>query len=241
MRGNASLRSTSVTLALAGAAGVLLAWWIATTDAGGGGGRIASPLDTATEGWNLLTDSVFWDAAAVTALRGGAGLLLAVMVSVGAAFALARNRFVNAAAEPLVSLLYPVPRVALFPIATLALGFGAAPQISLVALECFFPLTVTLYAGLRSVDRNVIWLTWNADAGRLRTAGITLRLALPSLFTGFRITAPLMLTLAVATQMFTGGSDGLGYLIVDATARLQTATPSPSPSWWESSGSVSTA
>lgn len=144
------------------------------------------------------------------------------MSSTVLALLLARSRIVNAALEPLMSLLYPVPRIALYPVAVVALGIGAASQVALVAIECIFPLTVAFYAGLRSIDRNMLWVARNVNAGLVRTSALMLRIALPALLTGLRIAAPLMLVVTVAAQMFTGSSDGLGYLILSSSARFMT-------------------
>lgn len=210
-----------------GTLGVLIAigvWWLASsTVVSSGGGRIPSPWVVTENAGRLLTSSAFWQALGVTALRGGVGLLIATAVSIVLSLLLARSRVVNAALEPLVSLLYPVPRIALFPIVALVLGIGFASQAAIVAVECMFPITVALYTGLRGIERNMVWLARNASLGPVRTGLLLLRLALPSLFTGIRIAAPLMITLTVAAQMFAGSSDGLGYLILSSAARIQTA------------------
>ena len=56
------------------------------------------------------------------------------------------------ALRPLVigSQAVPVPVIA--PLVILVLGFGLAPKVLLVALVCFFPVTINLYDGLRAAD-----------------------------------------------------------------------------------------
>lgn len=225
MRGDATrLARQKFVRGLAGAIGLIAIWWVVSEMfIGGGGGRVPSPLVVGERAVDLLSSARFWDATATTFLRGAFGLLLALAGSILLAFLLVGSRIANAALEPAISLLYPVPRIALFPIAVIALGIGAVSQITLVAVECIFPLTVAIYSGLRSVDRNTVWLARNASIGMLRTAALMFRMALPAVFTGLRIAVPLMLTLTVATQMFTGSADGLGFMIVQSSARFQTA------------------
>ena len=80
------------------------------------------------------------------------GLALAVAAGVALALAMHLSPGVRRALRPLVigSQAIPVPVIA--PLVILVLGFGLAPKILLVALVCFFPVTVNLYDGLRAAD-----------------------------------------------------------------------------------------
>lgn len=225
MRDEKRRRRSAIARGVVGVIAVLVVWYLAALFLqGGGGGRLPTPVTVAQQLIALVTDDQFWEALAITLGRSFVGLGIALVASIVLAFLLARSRVMNAALEPLISVLYPVPRIALFPLAVIALGVGTVSQATLVALECLFPLTVTIYAGLRSIDRSVVWLAQNNDVGAIRTWALMLRMALPSVFTGLRIAVPLMLTVMVAAQMFAGSSDGLGYLIQLSAARIQTAT-----------------
>ena len=80
------------------------------------------------------------------------GLALAVAAGVALALAMHLSPGVRRALRPLVigSQAIPVPVIA--PLVILVLGFGLAPKVLLVALVCFFPVTVNLYDGLRAAD-----------------------------------------------------------------------------------------
>ena len=58
----------------------------------------------------------------------------------------------------------PIPVIA--PAVILVLGFGLAPKVLLVALVCFFPVTINLYDGLRDVDPDARKLLRTFDATR---------------------------------------------------------------------------
>ena len=77
---------------------------------------------------------------------------LAAAVAAGAALAVAMHLSptLRRALRPLVigSQAVPVPVIA--PLVILVLGFGLAPKVLLVALVCFFPITINLYDGLRA-------------------------------------------------------------------------------------------
>jgi putative hydroxymethylpyrimidine transport system permease protein len=130
---------------------------------------------------------------------------------------------VRKALRPLVigSQAVPVPVIA--PLLILVLGFGLAPKILLVALVCFFPVTINLYDGLRDVDPDARKLLRSLDANRWRQ----LRLleapsAMPPTFTGVKIAAAVAVIGAVFAE-WAGSDSGLGHTLLIANGSLETA------------------
>ena len=93
---------------------------------------------------------------------------LAAALVLGAALAVAMHLvpWVDRALRPLVvgSQAVPIPVVA--PLIVLILGFGLAPKILIIALICFFPVTVNLADGLRDSDPDARKLLRSLDATR---------------------------------------------------------------------------
>jgi len=151
---------------------------------------------------------------------------LALAIAVGVALGVAMHLFapVRAALRPLVigSQAVPVPVIA--PLVVLVLGFGLAPKVLLVALVCFFPVTINLVDGLRDdVSADQRKLLRSLDAGRWRT----LRLleapaALPRTFTGLKIAAAVSVIGAVFAE-WAGSDNGLGHALLIANGQLETA------------------
>ena len=130
---------------------------------------------------------------------------------------------VRRALGPLVigSQAVPVPVIA--PLFILVFGFGLAPKVLMVALICFFPITINLYDGLRDVDPDARKLLATLGAGRWRV----LRLleapaALPQAFTGIKIAAAVAVIGAVFAE-WAGSERGLGHAILTASGQLETA------------------
>ncbi len=151
------------------------------------------------------------------------GLLAAIVA--GAALGLAMHLWapVRRALGPLVigSQAVPVPVIA--PLFILVFGFGLAPKVLMVALICFFPITINLYDGLRDVDPDARKLLATLGAGRWRV----LRLleapaALPQAFTGIKIAAAVAVIGAVFAE-WAGSERGLGHAILTASGQLETA------------------
>jgi NitT/TauT family transport system permease protein/putative hydroxymethylpyrimidine transport system permease protein len=150
---------------------------------------------------------------------------LAAAVVVGALLALAMHLWapVDRALRPLVvgSQAVPIPVIA--PLLILVLGFGLAPKVLMVALVCFFPVTINVLDGLRDVDPDARKLLRSLDAGRWRT----LRLleapaALPAAFTGIRVAAAVAVIGAVFAE-WAGSDAGLGHALLTANGELDTA------------------
>ena len=162
--------------------------------------------DLATTTWEVLI-------GLAAAIAGGALIALAMHLS-----PLARR-----ALRPLVigSQAVPVPVIA--PQIILALGFGFAPKVLLVALVCFFPVAINLYDGLRDADPDARRLLRSLDATRWQTLRVLEAPgALPSAFTGVRVAAAVAVIGAVFAE-WAGSDAGLGHALLTANGQLETA------------------
>ncbi len=200
---------------------VALAGWEALVR-GGGVDELVLPAPTQIAE-SLWTDrSLLAEDLLVTAGEVLLGLTAAILV--GAALAVAMHVWpaVSRALRPLVigSQAVPIPVIA--PLLVLVLGFGLAPKILMVALVCFFPVTINVYDGLRDVDPDARRLLRSLDAGRWR---ILLLLeapsALPAAFTGMKVAAAVAVIGAVFAE-WAGSDAGLGHAILTAGGQLET-------------------
>lgn len=210
-------RALLVSLMLAGALG---AWaWIASLESVDDL-LVASPRETAEalgEDRALLLDNAW-----VTLYEVLLGL--AVSIAAGLAFAVAMhlNRTLREAAYPLLVASQAIPIVVLAPIFVLAFDYGIGPKIAIVALICFFPITVNVLDGLRAVDSDHLKLMRSYGASRLRTLrSVELPAALPSFFSGLRVAASVSVIGAVFGE-WAGADEGLGRLVLRGNDELQT-------------------
>jgi NitT/TauT family transport system permease protein/putative hydroxymethylpyrimidine transport system permease protein len=126
------------------------------------------------------------------------------------------------ALRPLVigSQAVPVPVIA--PLVIVALGFGLAPKVLLVALVCFFPVAINLHDGLRDTDRDARTLLRSLDATRWQTLrALEAPSALPAAFTGVRVAAAVAVIGAVFAE-WAGSDSGLGHAVLTANGQLDT-------------------
>jgi len=110
----------------------------------------------------------------------------------------------------------------LAPIFVLAFDYGIGPKLAIVALICFFPITVNVLDGLRAVDAEQLRLMRSFGAGRLRTLRtVELPSALPSFFSGLRVASTVSVIGAVFGE-WAGADAGLGRLVLLGNNQLQT-------------------
>jgi ABC-type nitrate/sulfonate/bicarbonate transport system permease component len=154
--------------------------------------------------------------------RALAGFLLAVAVGVPLGAAIGRVRWLERIVDPILSTTYPVPKIALYPIFIFALGIGSLSKVTLVFLECLYPIILNSAAGVRTVDRVLVWSALNMGASRVQVLRkIVLPAAAPAIFAGFRIAMPIALVIVIITEMI-GSADGLGYFVMASLADLRT-------------------
>lgn len=155
--------------------------------------------------WPLLHEH------AVTSLAE-AGLGLAAGVALGFVSALLMDRFevLYRAVYPLVVLTQTIPSVAIAPLLVLWFGYGMLPKVVLIVVTTFFPITVGLLEGLRSVDPDEIDLLRSMGASRGQILRhVKLPAALPQFFSGLKISAAYAIVGAVIAEWL-GGFSGLG-------------------------------
>lgn len=162
-------------------------------------------------------------ATAVTAGEILFGFLVSVAVGVALALVIMRFDWLGRALYPLVVLFQNVPKVALAPIFILWFGYGLMPKIGLILVIAFFPVTLSMLAGMQAVDNSLLALMNSVGAGPTE---ILLRIrvphSLPNLMAGTKIAATLSVIGAIVGE-FAGASDGLGYTIQFASTQLDTA------------------
>jgi sulfonate transport system permease protein len=139
----------------------------------------------------------------------GAGLALLV----GAAMGLSRR--LDALLDPSFQALRAIPSLAWVPVLLLWMGIDEAPKITLVAIGAFFPVHLSVVAGIRDVDRKLIEL---GEVNRLGRRALFLRIllpaSLPQIFTGLRTGLSLAWMFMVAAELI-AATRGLGYMLSD--------------------------
>lgn len=164
--------------------------------------------------------------AAVTVAEMLLGLLFGAALGAAAAIGLLLSPVARRWLLPVLVASQAVPVFALAPLLVLWFGFGMASKVIMAMLIIFFPVAVTLFDGLRRTEPG--WLdlaavmTGGEPRHRLRVLiRIRLMAALPAFASGLKVAAAVAPIGAVIGE-WVGASAGLGFLMLQANARVQT-------------------
>jgi ABC-type nitrate/sulfonate/bicarbonate transport system permease component len=181
---------------------------------------LASPMEVVRalrDDRSLLLDNTW-----VTLVEVLLGLAISVAAGVGFAVAMHLYRPLREAAYPLLVASQAIPIVVLAPIFVLAFDYGIGPKLAIVALICFFPITVNVLDGLRSVEPDLLKLMRSLGASRLAALRkVELPASLPFFFSGLRVAATVSVIGAVFGE-WAGADEGLGRLVLLGNNQLQT-------------------
>lgn len=149
---------------------------------------------------------------------------LAAGAAAGILIALVLTRFpaVERFAMPAIVTTQTLPVFAIAPLVVIWFGFGIGSKVAMAALIIFFPIASAFHDGLKSTDAT--WLdlarSWGANPAQTLLR-VRIPAALPSLSSGLKIAATLAPIGAIVGE-WAGASGGLGYVMLQANARVQT-------------------
>ena len=148
--------------------------------------------------------------AVVTLQEAFYGLCIGVVLAFVMATLMDHFRILNKALYPIMIITQTVPTIAIAPLLVLWMGFYMAPKITLVVITTFFPITVGLLDGYKSVDKDSIDLMRAMGASKVQIFfHVKLPAALPQFFSGLKISASYAVVGAVISEWL-GGFEGLG-------------------------------
>ena len=198
----------------------LIGIWQAVASLPGVDLTLASPAQTV----QAIGDdhSLLLHTAWVTLVEVLLGLAIAVVAGAASAIGMHLVRPLREAVYPLLIASQAIPVVVIAPLLVLAFDYGLGPKLTVVALVCFFPITVNLVDGLRSVDPALLKLMRSLGASRLATLWkVELPSSLPYLFSGLRVAATVSVIGAVFGE-WAEAEDGLGHLVLLGINQLLT-------------------
>jgi sulfonate transport system permease protein len=150
-----------------------------------------------------------------SSLRVFAGFAIGAFIAILFGAAMGLSRRLDALLDPSFQALRAIPSLAWVPVLLLWMGIDEAPKITLIAIGAFFPVHLSVVAGIRGVDRKLIELgEVNRLGQRALFTRILLPASLPHIFTGLRTGLSLAWMFMVAAELI-AATRGLGYLLSD--------------------------
>jgi putative hydroxymethylpyrimidine transport system permease protein len=181
---------------------------------------LPSPAAVAEALWN--NRSYLASHTLVTLSEILSGMALGVTLGMVLAFCMTMSPRLQRWVMPLVLTSQAIPVFALAPLLVLWFGFGMSAKVMMAVLVIFFPVTSAFFDGLQRVNRDYLDLarTMGASFGA-QLRHVRLMAALPALGSGLRMAAAVAPIGAIIGE-WVGSAEGLGYVMLNANARLQT-------------------
>lgn len=164
----------------------------------------------------LLSDPEYYWHLGVTAAEIGVALTIGGLSGVLVGLVLGANRLFGRAFEPYLYYLGPTPKIIFFPIMIMWFGVGPPSKVALGALSCFFPIALSVAAGMRMIDPVLIRV---GKSFRARQWQMAWKIYLPAMrhpiINGVRLGLGVALigTLLAETKL---SNRGIGFLIIQA-------------------------
>ncbi|PIF15183.1 ABC transporter permease [Candidatus Pantoea floridensis] len=201
---------------------VLLCGWLLARHSGVPTFLLPAPQAVLEALW--LQRQLLWHHMLYTLAEIVLALLLGVGAGVTLAVLMAASPLLRRVLFPLVTASQAIPVFALAPLLVLWLGFGIASKVVVAALILFFPLCLSLFDGLCRTPSGWLELAQTTTPSRFRIFWrVRWPAALPQFFSGLQMAAVLA-PIGVVIGEWVGASEGLGYLMMQSNARLETAT-----------------
>lgn len=144
------------------------------------------------------------------------GFAVAASVGVALGLAMGASRSVEAFVNPIFLVLRPIPPLAWIPLAIVWLGLGDAAKMMVIFVSAFVPSVINSYSGVRQIDRPIFEAAAMLDVtGARYWREVLIPGALPSIFTGLRLSLQASWTTLVAAELV-GAVTGLGQILNQA-------------------------
>jgi NitT/TauT family transport system permease protein len=152
------------------------------------------------------------------------GFALAVIIAIPIGLMMSRSRPIAAFFNPLMMVIYPVPKAALMPIIMLWLGIGDAAKILVIFLGVSLPIIYHSFQGGRAVEEKMLWSAAAVGMNaRTRLFRVVLPAALPEIMVGARTGLVLALITMVTSEMIARQS-GIGSILFNSLDMAQYPT-----------------
>lgn len=164
----------------------------------------------------VLTTPAFYTNLAVTAVEVGVALLIGGAAGLLAGLVLGGSRFLTKAFEPFLYYLAPTPKIIFFPVMIMLFGVGLASKMAMGVISCFFPIALSVAAGMRGIDKVLIRV---GRSFRASTWQMIAKVYMPAMrapiINGVRLGfgVAVIATLLAETKL---SNQGLGFMVIQA-------------------------
>jgi ABC-type nitrate/sulfonate/bicarbonate transport system permease component len=167
--------------------------------------------------WSDAVSGDLWINTALTLYRALTAFAICAVGGVLIGMAMSRNVFAHWFFDPIVSVGFPMPKIAFLPIIILWLGVYDLSKISMVVFDAIFPVVTATLIGIQGVEKELIWSARGMGANDRETMWqVILPAAMSRILTAIQVALPIALIVEIVCEMTMGGY-GLGGTMLTAS------------------------
>ena len=142
-------------------------------------------------------------------IAGASGIALGILI--------ARNTATRWFFDPIISVGFPMPKIAFLPVFMLWFGLYDLSKVTMIVFSAIFPVVTATVTSTQGVEKEMLWSARSLGAGQRRLLWeIILPAALPQILTGLQVALPVSMIVAIVTEILMGGP-GLGGAMIAAS------------------------
>jgi NitT/TauT family transport system permease protein len=166
--------------------------------------------------FTMVADGEIQANLSITLFRVFAGFLIGTIPGIAVGLLMGASEKIRLLLDPVVAAIYPIPKLAIFPLFMIIFGIGELSKIMAVAIGCFFLVLINAMAGVRNINRVYFEVAKNHGANKRQLfSRVILPASLPMIFTGIRLALGTSLIVVVGVE-FVSANYGIGALIWNA-------------------------
>ena len=167
--------------------------------------------------WRDGESGDLWINTGLTLYRAIVSFIICAVLGVLIGMAMSRSVIANWFFDPIVSIGFPMPKIAFLPVVILWLGVFDVSKITITVVDAIFPVIAATVIAIEGVDLQLIWSARNMGATNQELLRhVVLPAASPQIMTGLQVALPLSLIVTVVAEMLLGGY-GLGGAMMTAS------------------------
>ncbi len=203
------------------AAAALLVWQMVVTALRVPAVILPPPVEIAHELWRVLP--ALMHHVLPTTLDSLMAFFAASVLGIGLAIVITYSPFLRDMLYPNLVLFQLIPKVALAPLFVVWLGISSESRVAFAAFVSFFPVVISAAVGFANIEGSALRLCRSLTATEWQSfVMVRFPFALPAIFSGMKI-AMTMAVIGVIIGEFISAKAGLGFYILYASSRMETA------------------
>lgn len=202
--------------------GIVAVWWAIASSGAISQDLFPTPPMVFWAMVELHEDGVLISDLQISISRAAIGFSIGATLGVLVGLLTARVNLIALALEPLLTLLRPIPAIALVPLAIVWFGIGEGSKYFVISYTVFLAVWLNTHSGARNVAGTYIKASRTLGANRFREFfEVIVPAAAPHIVVGLRLGAALAFLSLIAAEL-SGASSGIGFRLQDARQFIRT-------------------